>query len=160
MNAPPDLFEYGIHTEDSDVRAHVSVVDKSVYVFPTSNGVRAIEQNKPPVRPAYQNGLREDIDLRFERIAINERQIEVYDLPTKPRKKGDVRSQQVVATVEAEAMPARTLRTLLRDDIEALLPQGALMAALVAEESERAGLLALAAGRNTSVSANAAGNAE
>ncbi len=34
-----DLFEYGIHTEGSDVRAHVSVLNKTIYVFPTRNGV-------------------------------------------------------------------------------------------------------------------------
>ena len=88
--------------------------------------------------------LRPDIYMTFERVAINEAQIAGYDLPTKPRKASDIRSQHVAATVEAEAMPANILRGLLRDEIEALLPDGALAAAKVAEESERAGLLALA----------------
>lgn len=51
------LFEYGIHTEASDVRAHVSVVNQTIYVFPTANGVRAIENHQPPLRPAYQDGV-------------------------------------------------------------------------------------------------------
>ena len=51
------LFEYGIHTETSDIRAHVSVVNKTLYVFPTRNGVQAIEQHDPPLRDAGQPGV-------------------------------------------------------------------------------------------------------
>lgn len=89
--------------------------------------------------------LRSDIDLDFRRIAINEWQVEVYDLPTKPRKEGDKRSQQVAYSVEAEAMPARDLRALLRDNVEALLPENALDVAKVAEQSERQHLNNMAA---------------
>jgi hypothetical protein len=89
--------------------------------------------------------LHRAVDLSFHRIAITEAQIERYDLPTKPRKAGDKRSTHVKATVEAEAMPAKIMRRLLRDSIEAFLPDGALEIAKVAEKSERAGLLVLAA---------------
>lgn len=89
--------------------------------------------------------LHSAVDLSFHRIAITEDQIEQYDLPTKPRKAGDKRSQHVKATVEAEAMPAKTMRKLLRDTVESFLPEGALEAARVAEESEQSGLRALAA---------------
>ena len=61
----------------------------------------------------------------------------MYDLPTKPRKEGDKRSLQVAYTVEAEAMPARDLRAILRLEVETLLPEQALEVARVAEESER-----------------------
>jgi hypothetical protein len=88
--------------------------------------------------------LKPEIDMHFGRIAINERQINEYDLPTKPRKKTDKRSQQIDFTVEAEAMPANILRSILRYEIENLLPAGALAAAKVAEESERNGLMILA----------------
>ncbi len=81
--------------------------------------------------------LRNGIELDFRRIAINEEQVEVYDLPTKPRKEGDKRSQHVTYTVEAEAMPARDLRGILRVEVEALLPEDALRIAQVAEASER-----------------------
>jgi hypothetical protein len=90
---------------------------------------------------AIERELREhldsDIEVDFQRIAITEKQIEIYDLPTKPRKAGDRRSLHVESTVEAEAMPAGILRELLRDHIEALLPEHALTVAKVAEESER-----------------------
>jgi len=75
--------------------------------------------------------------LYFKRLAITEEQIERYDLPQKPRKESDRRAQHVKATVEAEAMPAHILRGLLRERIEALLPDNALQVAKVAEESER-----------------------
>jgi hypothetical protein len=55
----------------------------------------------------------------------------------KPRKASDRRSPEVEYTVEAEAMPAHTLRELLRARIECLLPPGALQVVKVAEESER-----------------------
>lgn len=38
-----ELFTSGIHTENSDIRAHVSVVGKSIYVFQTIHGVNAME---------------------------------------------------------------------------------------------------------------------
>jgi hypothetical protein len=81
-----------------------------------------------------------DIDLEFHRLAITEEQIAEFDLPTKPRKETDRRAQHVLATVEAEAMPAHILRQMLRDRIESFLPPGALNVAKAAEASERAQL--------------------
>jgi hypothetical protein len=81
--------------------------------------------------------LDDDLEMEFRRLAITEEQVAAYDLPTKPRKKGDKRAPQVAATVEAEAMPAGTLRGLLRREIEALLPPRALEVARMAEQSER-----------------------
>lgn len=86
-----------------------------------------------------------DIKLHFWRIGITEDQIARYDLPTKPRKAGDKRSLHVTKTVEAEAMPARVLRSMLRETIENLLPNDALAVAKAAEESERAHIERLAA---------------
>jgi hypothetical protein len=77
------------------------------------------------------------IHLDFERIAITEGQIERYDLPRKPRKKTEKRALHVDCAVEAEAMPARILRQLLRERIENLLPRHALEVARAAEASER-----------------------
>jgi hypothetical protein len=88
--------------------------------------------------------LPQDITIYFHRLGITKEQIARYDLPSKPRKEGDRRSPQVEGTVEAEAMPANVLRQLLRDHVEQLLPPQALRVAKVNEESQRAGLLALA----------------
>ena len=57
MTTHPQLFEYGIHTEVSDIRAHVSVVNKCVYVFETKHGVDAIKNHNPDLRPAFQPGI-------------------------------------------------------------------------------------------------------
>lgn len=53
-----ELFESGIQTEDSDIRAHVSPCNKHVYVFRTRNAIEAIEQYEPEVRPAFQDGVK------------------------------------------------------------------------------------------------------
>ena len=91
---------------------------------------------------ALERELRRHLDpkisLIFVRVGINPEQIEFYSLPTKPRKDSDRRSLHVAETVEAEAMPANILRGILRERIERMLPEGALSAAKVAEQSERA----------------------
>jgi hypothetical protein len=81
--------------------------------------------------------LSTDVFLQFRRIGITPLQIEEYNLPGKPRKVGDRRSLHIAETVEAEAMPASTLRALLRSEIEDLLPSDALRVAKAAEQSER-----------------------
>ena len=88
--------------------------------------------------------LRADIELTFERIGINVDQIEAFDLPMKPRKESDRRSQQIDCSVEAESMPAKILRAILRVKVEALLPVNALAIAKVAENSEREHLTRMA----------------
>ena len=92
-----------------------------------------------------ENKLREHLEtpLEFNRLAINPAQIEEFDLPTKPRKAGERRRLDVKETVEAEALPAATMRSMVREAVEAYLPAGALNVAKVAEESERKGLRAL-----------------
>ena len=86
------------------------------------------------------------VSMEFVRLGITAEQIAQYDLPAKPRKAGDSRSPHVTETVEAEAMPAGIMRSLLREAIEALLPDNALAAARAAEESERSLLLRWAHG--------------
>ncbi len=90
---------------------------------------------------SIEQGLREHLNpgvvLRFERVAITPEQIVAYDLPTKPRKTTDRRALHTERTVEAEAMPAGMMRQLLRDRIEALLPEGLLASVKLAEKSER-----------------------
>ena len=78
-----------------------------------------------------------DTPVHFERIAINESQIQQYDLPAKPRKKTEKRVPGIVETVEAEAMPAPILRSLVRDAIERHLKPDALQYAQSMEEEGR-----------------------
>ncbi len=97
---------------------------------------------------ALQRELRHHLDptieLHFRRIGINREMVEQYDLPTKPRKPGDKRSLHVPFTVEAEALPANTLRSLLEAEITALLPSRAFEIATIAEKSEKEHLKVMA----------------
>ena len=101
-----------------------------------------IEDN---ARDALQGHLHHSLTLEFRRIAVTREQIDTYDLPTKPRKAGERRRLDIQSTVEAEALPARDLRRILREEIEAYLPANALATTKVAEESERSGLVTLGA---------------
>jgi len=85
------------------------------------------------------------IPLEFRRLAVNPDQIAKWNLPAKPRKAGDRRRPDVRETVEAEAVPAATMRALVREAVESYLPAGALDAVRVAEASEREGLRKLGA---------------
>ena len=85
-------------------------------------------------------------DLHFQRLGITPEQIREYDLPTKPRKASDKRSQHITETVEGEAMPVEIMRRLLRDTIESYLPPDALRVAKVAEQAERMDLISMARG--------------
>ena len=62
------------------------------------------------------------VPLEFTRLGITAEQIEFYELPTKPRKQTDKRALYIQETVEAEAMPAATLRELLSNSIEEFIP--------------------------------------
>jgi len=50
------LIDYGIQNENSHIRAHVCPVVKRIYVFPTANGVAAMESGDYPERSASQPG--------------------------------------------------------------------------------------------------------
>lgn len=52
-----ELFDYGIHTENSDIRAHVSVVNRTIYAFETARGVEAVKKHNPPEKYAGQPGV-------------------------------------------------------------------------------------------------------
>lgn len=82
-----------------------------------------------------------EIEMHVHRLAVTQEQIESMDLPTKPRKAKDRRALHVKEAVEAEAIPANTLRDILRSAIEEKLPAGLLQTVREAEESERRNIL-------------------
>jgi hypothetical protein len=95
-----------------------------------------------------EQGLRAHINpevpMTFTRLGITIEQVSTFNLPTKPRKQEDRRAPEVAYTVEAEAMPATTMRAMLRSAIEAMLPPRALEVTRIAEAEERAGLRRIA----------------
>ena len=87
------------------------------------------------------------INLSFIRLAITDEQVTDYDLPTKPRKVSDRRALHIKTAVEAEAMPAHILRSLVQSAIEAHLPPRALELSRLQEESARLFLQRIAAAK-------------
>lgn len=79
-----------------------------------------------------------DQELHFHRLGITAEQIALMGLPTKPAKDGDRRGGFTGGTVEAEAMPAATMRKILSDAIEAFIDRRELAVLEQAEASERA----------------------
>lgn len=55
---PSYLVSHGIQNEGSDLRAHVCVLAKTVYIFPTICGQAAISSGKYKGKPATQPGHR------------------------------------------------------------------------------------------------------
>ena len=92
------------------------------------------------VEAGLREHVYEDLEINFHRVAINPDQIREYDLPSKPRNARDRRRLDIQETVEAEAMPAATLRAILRDRIEDYLPEDALEVAKEVERHEQEGL--------------------
>ena len=83
-------------------------------------------------------------DIVFQRLLVNPNQIEEWGLPTKPAKKSTHSKGFVGGTVEAEAVPARRTRRILREAIEEHLDMNEVNVMRVAEDSERDFLSAIA----------------
>jgi hypothetical protein len=84
-----------------------------------------------------------DTHLSFHRLAVTRDQIELWGLPTKPAK--DRRGGFDGGTVEAEAIPAATMRQLLADAIAAFIDPHEMAVLRQAEASERGLLMTMAA---------------
>lgn len=54
------LVDYGIQTEESDLRVHVCVNAARAYVYPTRYGIEAIRSGKYPLKGAAQPGVNYD----------------------------------------------------------------------------------------------------
>ena len=119
----------------------------------------AAEQIKASSKPAYlyyfgdhdpsgvhidrsiERGLRRlapDADIHIERVAVTERQIAEMALQTRPTKKTDSRSRGFKGdSVELDAIPAATLRQLVRQCITQHLDQGEYERTRRIEQAER-----------------------
>ncbi len=91
--------------------------------------------------------LAPEADITFERIAVNEYQIKLWQLPTRPTKTSDTRSKGFGdISVELDAMTPDTLRYLVEGAIEDHLPEDQFKILKAAEESEKTILRKLVAG--------------
>jgi hypothetical protein len=79
-----------------------------------------------------------EVPVYCERLAVTPEQIVEMDLPTRPTKKSDTRSAGFAGeSVEVDAIPSPTLRTLVRDAIEEYVDEDQLAVLQMAERSER-----------------------
>jgi hypothetical protein len=79
-----------------------------------------------------------EADITFERLAVTERQIADWRLPTPPTKKSDSRSKRFgEISVELDAISPGDLRALLEQAINRHLPRDQLEVLKIAEANER-----------------------
>ena len=76
-------------------------------------------------------------ELTFHRLAVNDDQIDTMGLPTRPPKRSDTRSPEVTRAVEAEAIPAPTMRGLVSSSLQELIPERVLTVQRLVEKQER-----------------------
>ena len=78
-----------------------------------------------------------DGELTFRRLAVNDDQIDHMGLPTRPPKASDVRSPSVTRAVEAEAIPAPSMRGIVSAALQDLIPERVLTVSREVEKQER-----------------------
>ena len=78
-----------------------------------------------------------DGELTFHRLAVNDDQIDTMGLPTRPPKRSDIRSPEVTRAVEAEAIPAPTMRGIVASALETLIPEKVLKFQREIEKQEK-----------------------
>lgn len=84
-------------------------------------------------------GFRPDADVVFERIAVTPEQIAMFELPTRPTKRSDTRAAKFEGeSVEVDAIPPSTLRSIVREAIEQHIDEHELRLTRSVEQSEKA----------------------
>ena len=82
------------------------------------------------------------VAVYVERLAVSREQIDEYQLPTRPTKTTDSRARKFIrqhgtGSVELDAMPPATLRSLVRENIEKHMDPERLRVMKLAEKQER-----------------------
>jgi hypothetical protein len=83
--------------------------------------------------------------VHFDRLAVTADQIEEWSLPTRPGKESTHSAGFTGPSVEIDAVPSDTLRTLVEDAIMEQIDERRLQPVLVAEKSERETIRQIAA---------------
>jgi hypothetical protein len=139
MNDVPLMVERGYASLSFLYSAaeYINTLDGPAYVYHLGDydpsGVNAGEKIEETLRE-----LAPDADITFERIAVTEKQIADWELPTRPTKASDSRSKNFGnISVELDAIEPNQLRALVQETIERHLPQEQFEILKAAEESER-----------------------
>jgi hypothetical protein len=98
------------------------------------SGVNAGEKIEETLRKLAPNA-----EIHFERLGVNEKQIQDWRLPGRPTKKSDTRAKKFghEESVELDAISPDLLRDLVKSAVERHLPPHELKVLKEAEESER-----------------------
>jgi len=111
--------------------------DKPVFIYYFGDS----DPSGEDISRAVEDGIREfapDIDLTFERVAVNPDQIRQMGLPTRPTKPTDSRSKKFKGpSVEVDAIRPAVLRNMATQCIERHIDGQALDVMKAAERSER-----------------------
>jgi hypothetical protein len=140
-----ETFTYSIA---QTVRMNDFSRDKTTFIYQLGDhdpsGVDAWRSFSERVRE-FARASSYEARVHFERIAVTPEQIDSLRLPTRPTKGSDSRSAGFTGeSVEVDAIPASTLRDLVRVAIEQHIDQDALSLTRTVEAEERDGLEALA----------------
>ena len=124
------LYQAAGHIQESE-RAHAVILYVGDY-----------DQAGVLIDKAIESRLRNflvswDGELTFHRLAVNDDQIDSMGLPTRPPKRSDTRSPEVTRAVEAEAIPAPTMRGIVSSSLQELIPERVLTVQKLVEEQER-----------------------
>jgi hypothetical protein len=115
----------------------ISDIDKPTFIYHLGDfdpsGVNAGEKIEQTLKE-----LAPDADITFRRIGVTARQINAWNLPTRPTKASDTRSKGFGdISVELDAIAPSQLRDLVKGCIEYHLQQRQFDILKIAEESER-----------------------
>lgn len=120
-----------------DAAETIDAIGKPAYIYYFGD----YDPSGMDITRAVEKGLREfapDAEIHFQRVAVTPRQIDEWALPTRPTKKKDSRAKKFIGeSVELDAVPSSTLRTLVEMCIEQHVDRDALKVLRIAEESER-----------------------
>lgn len=112
-----DLVEYGIYQENSDVRVHVCPYVKRVYIFPTEEGVKAIDSDNYKPIDGYQKGVKGRTSIGYNvppedirnciSVSVNRRVWErlSFDRSAETSEKGAKAVQIVVGMIRRGMLP-------------------------------------------------------
>ena len=129
------------------------------YLYEAADAIR--EQKKPAylyyfgdldpsgvdITRTVERGIREfapNVDLFFQRVAVNPQQVEELGLPTRPTKESDSRSKSFSGeSVEVDAIPPTHLSELVKGCIEKHIDRKLLRRTRKVEAAERETLVAI-----------------
>lgn len=118
----------------ANAAAHLRTIGKPAYLYYLGD----FDPSGLDIPRVVEKRLREfapDAEIHFERVAVTEDQIDTFGLPTRPTKATDSRAKGFGReSVEVDAIPAGSLRQLVRERIVQHIDQG-LLDRLEAEET-------------------------